>query len=182
MPPYVPPTPPGGIVSMIVARPMTAASGMPAAHRLRQRHQVRLDPERARRRTSSPVRPKPLCTSSLIKTMPCRSRTRAAPEGTPRRHHEAAFAEHRLDDDRGQFRAARRSSCSACSIEPRSTIPGRDSVIRERQPVDLRRNGPKPGLVRRRLAGQRSVPAASGRGSHARSRGPRCAWWSRARS
>ena len=52
-----------------------------------------------------PVRPKPDWISSTISTMPCVSHSvRSLRSSSGGRGVEAAFAEHRLDDDRGHAR------------------------------------------------------------------------------
>ncbi len=85
-------------------------SGRPGRDRLRDGDQVGLARCSAPSRTSAPVRPKPVCTSSATRTMPCRSHSARSPStNAGRRGHEAALALLRLEHDRGDVRLAARA-------------------------------------------------------------------------
>ena len=73
-----------------------------------------------------------------------------------RRHDESALPLHRLDHDRGDVlaRNCRNQRALECGDRIRSGRPA--VVLRERNPVHLRRERPQPSFVRVRLRGERN--------------------------
>ena len=153
-PAKVPPRPPGPGASMISALPVTADSGTPPATLLAMVIRSGSTPA-CSIANMRPVRPKPDWISSAIKHDAMGVTQRAqAPQQLGRRRIEAAFAEHRLDDDR---RHPRRVDVGLEQLLERAQrILDRHAVVghREGQVVDLRQHRPEAGLVRLHLAGE----------------------------
>ena len=151
LPPKVPPTPPGAIASMIVARPTTAASGRPPAIDFAQ---VIRSGRRSSRSDANivPVRPKPVCTSSAISTTPKRSqkaRSSATKAGGGTTNPPSPSTGSMITAARSWGRTSVRSASSSGRRGPCAAIG-----VGEGQPVDVGGVRAEAGLVGQRLAGQ----------------------------
>ena len=139
---------------MIAALPTTPESGSPAAIDLAttiRSARPRSAPSRTSGRCGrSPSAPRPPPAGS-----PRDRRWRGAPHELGRSGDEAALAELRLEDDRGDV--GRRDMCREHALDRVERLRGRDAavLVRERGAVDLRRERAHPCLVRVHLRGHR---------------------------
>ncbi len=140
---------------MIGARPRTPESGSPAA----------IDFATVIRSGSTsycsiaknvPVRAKPVCTSSTIRTIPLSSQIRRTPAmNSDGARNEAAFALDRLEHDRGDRFGRHLGHEHALERRQRGRGVGAAVVLGKGNAVDLGRERAEPCLVRMRLRGQR---------------------------
>ena len=105
---------------------MSAAPiGTPPPSALPSDDEVRLQADAPRSRTDSPVRPRPLCTSSAMSSAPVLAARLVDRRGERRRQRpHAAFALNRLDDDRGRVRVDTAAGSAAGSLAGTKRTPG----------------------------------------------------------